>query len=55
MMVRDPVCGMQIAEADAYAERRVGGASVYFCSAACAERFDASPQAYYPPLGIPVT
>ncbi|MDQ2995805.1 MAG: hypothetical protein M3R61_01935 [Chloroflexota bacterium] len=52
-MAHDPVCGMQIAEADAYAERRVGGVSVYLCSAACVERFDASPQAYYPPLSAP--
>ena len=50
-MVRDPVCGMQIAEADAHAVRHAGGASFHFCSSACVERFDASPQAYYPSLG----
>ena len=50
-MVRDPVCGMHISEADAQAVRRAGGASFYFCSAACAQQFDAEPQRYYPPLG----
>jgi YHS domain-containing protein len=51
VMVRDPVCGMQISEADAQAVRRAGGASFYFCSAACAQQFDVEPQRYYPPLG----
>jgi len=50
-MVRDPVCGMTIAEQDAYATRHIAGAQVYFCSAACAAQFDAEPQRYYPPLG----
>jgi YHS domain-containing protein len=54
-MVRDPVCGMQIAEADAHAIRHAGGAAFYFCSSACVERFDASPQAYYSPLGAAPT
>jgi YHS domain-containing protein len=51
VMTHDPVCGMPIAEHDAYAVRHIGGAPVYFCSAACVERFDAAPQPYYPPLG----
>lgn len=51
MMVRDPVCGMQIAEADAQAVRRAGDTSIYFCSAACARQFDADPQHYDPSLG----
>ena len=50
-MVRDPVCGMTIAEQDAYATRPIGGAHIHFCSAACAAQFDAEPQRYYPPLG----
>jgi YHS domain-containing protein len=45
-MVRDPVCGMVIAEAHAQAVRQVQGATVYFCSAACAQQFDAPPQQY---------
>ncbi len=50
-MVRDPVCGMTIAEQDAYATRHIGGAQVHFCSAACVAQFDAEPQRFYPPLG----
>ena len=50
-MPRDPVCGMTITERDAHASRKVGGAPVYFCSAACVAQFDAEPQRYYPPLG----
>ena len=42
---------MHISEADAQAVRRAGGASFYFCSAACVQQFDAEPQRYYPPLG----
>jgi uncharacterized membrane protein YraQ (UPF0718 family)/YHS domain-containing protein len=39
---RDPVCGMQVEKAHAPASRpRDGGASDYFCSDHCAERFDA--------------
>ncbi len=45
-MLRDPVCGMQIQEADAYATRRVGDAHVALCSAACAAQFDAAPHRY---------
>ena len=50
-MVRDPVCGMTIAERDTYATRQIGDAQLSFCSAACVQRFDAEPQRYYPPLG----
>jgi YHS domain-containing protein len=42
---------MHISETDAQAVRRAGGASFYFCSAACVQQFDAEPQRYYPPLG----
>jgi YHS domain-containing protein len=51
VMARDPVCGMTIAERDAHAQRHIGGADVYFCSASCVQQFDAEPQRYYPPLG----
>ena len=50
-MVRDPVCGMSIAEHDAHAVRHIGGVQVYLCSAACVQRFDAEPHRYSPPLG----
>jgi YHS domain-containing protein len=45
-MIRDPVCGMQIKEVDAYAARDVGAVHVALCSAACATQFDAAPQRY---------
>ena len=50
-MVRDPVCGMTIAERAAHAVRQLDGTQVYFCSAACAAQFDAAPQRYSPALG----
>jgi Cu+-exporting ATPase len=45
-MVRDPVCGMAIAEDRAHAVHHINGASIYFCSAACAQQFDVSPEHY---------
>lgn len=42
----DPVCGMQIHEANAYAVRHVGDVHVALCSAACTAQFDAAPQRY---------
>jgi YHS domain-containing protein len=47
-MVRDPVCGMEIAERDAYATRQLDGVQLSFCSAACVRLFDARPGAYSP-------
>jgi len=49
-MVRDPVCGMLIDEHSAYATRQLNGVPVYFCSAACVQRFDAAPQRDAPHL-----
>lgn len=37
---RDPVCGMPVSPASAAATRDVAGVRVYFCSDACASRFD---------------
>jgi YHS domain-containing protein len=45
-MIRDPVCGMQIQEADAYAVRHIGDVDAALCSAACTAQFDAAPQRY---------
>jgi YHS domain-containing protein len=42
----DPVCGMGVDPAAAAAHRRQGGRDHYFCSLACAERFDADPSRY---------
>jgi YHS domain-containing protein len=52
-MIRDPVCGMQIQEVEAYAARHVGNADVALCSAACAAQFDAAPQRYMQLIGHP--
>ncbi len=58
-MVRDPVCGMTIQEADAAATSRRDGRTIYFCAVRCKETFDAAPEAYLsggrgvtPPLRI---
>jgi len=45
-MVRDPVCGMTIQEADAAATSRRDGRTIYFCAVRCKETFDAAPEAY---------
>ncbi|MBI4498074.1 MAG: heavy metal translocating P-type ATPase [Chloroflexi bacterium] len=47
--VRDPVCGMQIAAASAYATRQVDGVDIHFCSPSCVEQFDAAPERYLAP------
>ena len=40
---KDPVCGMQIEEADAAGQSDFEGRTFYFCSSACKEQFDADP------------
>ena len=45
-LVRDPVCGMEIEARSAHATRRVGDTTIYLCSAACEEKFDAAPDKY---------
>ncbi|MFZ5877576.1 MAG: hypothetical protein ACOYXU_14415 [Nitrospirota bacterium] len=40
VMVLDPVCSMYVPKTKALT-RRVGDATVYFCSETCAERYDA--------------
>lgn len=44
-VVEDPVCGMRILPRAAPAVRDRDGARYWFCSRACAERFDARPTA----------
>jgi len=44
-LVRDPVCGMHLAEGLAIVERS-GGAPVYFCSEECRSRFMGEPKKY---------
>ena len=40
---KDPVCGMQIEEANAAGQSEYEGQTIYFCSSACKEKFDANP------------
>ena len=43
---RDPVCGMRLARAAAFAEREVGERTHLFCSRRCLERFEREPERY---------
>ena len=45
-MAKDPVCGMEIEEADAVGTAEHGGRTYYFCSEDCREEFQADPGAY---------
>ncbi len=45
-LVTDPVCGMNIDPKTAAATREHDGTTFYFCSAGCAEKFDADPHRY---------
>jgi Cu+-exporting ATPase len=45
----DPVCGMSVDPHTARHRREHGGRTYYFCSARCADRFAAEPQAYLGP------
>ncbi|MFA5786096.1 MAG: YHS domain-containing protein [Actinomycetota bacterium] len=40
MKVTDPICGMQIEATETTERRTRDGNTFYFCSAACAQRFD---------------
>ncbi|HEX6051061.1 MAG TPA: YHS domain-containing protein [Gemmatimonadaceae bacterium] len=44
--VKDPVCGMMIDSESAEARREVAGQTYYFCSSACATKFDEAPDRY---------
>jgi YHS domain-containing protein len=46
---RDPVCGMTVDRFQTPHRRRYAGTTYYFCSAGCASRFDAHPEAYVGP------
>ena len=45
-VVRDPVCGMTIEDADAAATSRHNGQTIFFCAVSCKEKFDAAPERY---------
>lgn len=40
---KDPVCGMQVEESDAAGQSDHDGKTYYFCSTACKDIFDQSP------------
>jgi Cu+-exporting ATPase len=42
----DPVCGMMVDPSKAAASANRQGATVYFCSQACAAKFRAAPEKY---------
>jgi Cu+-exporting ATPase len=44
--VLDPVCGMRIFPEDAAATSIHNGTTLYFCAAACQQRFDLDPARY---------
>jgi len=44
--VTDPVCGMQIDPDAAVGTQEHGGATYYFCSEFCLQKFQADPGAY---------
>lgn len=43
---KDPVCGMQVEEAAAAGQTEHEGTTYYFCSTACMDKFEASPEDY---------
>ena len=43
---KDPVCGMQVEEAEAAGQSEHEGTTYYFCSTSCKDRFDKSPEDY---------
>ena len=45
-MVKDPVCGMEIDPQQAGARMEYQGATYFFCSQDCHERFMADPERY---------
>ncbi|MEF9426032.1 MAG: heavy metal translocating P-type ATPase [Candidatus Mariimomonas ferrooxydans] len=46
IMVKDPVCGMEIEEKDALGMSEYKGKIYYFCSEVCKDKFDKNPSAF---------
>ncbi len=42
----DPVCGMQVEEAEAAGQAEHEGRTYYFCSSGCKSKFEANPAEY---------
>ena len=45
-MSKDPVCGMQVDEASAFAKVDYKGKTYYFCSPACKATFEKNPEKF---------
>jgi YHS domain-containing protein len=45
-MARDPVCGMEVNPDEAIENDEYQGKTYYFCSLACAEKFESDPERY---------
>ena len=45
-MARDPVCGMEVNPDEAMENDEYQGTTYYFCSLACAEKFESDPGRY---------
>ncbi|MFQ5466039.1 MAG: copper ion binding protein, partial [Thermodesulfobacteriota bacterium] len=52
-MAVDPICGMEVEPDKAAAASEYGGATKYFCSTRCKERFEADPEAALAPAEEP--
>jgi Cu+-exporting ATPase len=50
-MTTDPVCGMEVDEAEAPATTEFEGRTYYFCSESCRDEFEASPSLYALDIG----
>jgi len=48
LLVKDPVCGMEVDPTSAARKSDYRGVTYYFCSKPCHEQFDADPAKYVP-------
>jgi YHS domain-containing protein len=51
-MAKDPVCGMTVSKDDAPAKESYKGHTFYFCSDACKQKFEQSPDKYATPAAM---
>ncbi|MGA9140573.1 MAG: YHS domain-containing protein [Methanocella sp.] len=51
-MAKDPVCGMTVIKDSAPAKEMYKGHTFYFCSEACKEKFEQSPDKYATPAAM---
>ena len=45
-MVKDPVCGMEVRQEDAFGRAEYEGKTYHFCSESCLKAFQADPAKY---------